>query len=85
MGEAGSELKDRAHHRRGTDKHDGVELFSGPTWRQRNTITASKIPFHWNRAVMPPPSEKAFRLSRAMEHTSARAAAIRAVEAGRMP
>ena len=74
MGEAGSELKDRAHHRRGTDKHDGVELF------QRPHLEAEE---HDHGQQNTP--EKAFRLSRAMEHTSARAAAMRAVEAGRMP
>ena len=46
--------------------------------------TARAIPFHWNRAAAPP-VWKALRFSRAMEQTSASAAAIRAVEAGRMP
>ncbi len=41
-------------------------------------------PFHWNRTAAPP-VWKALRFSRAMEQTSASAAAIRAVEAGRMP
>lgn len=62
----------------------GWSFFRGFTWRHRKTTAARAIPFHWNRAAAPP-VWKALRFSRAMEQTSASAAAIRAVEAGRMP